>query len=355
MFGQLKPSLMATLIVALAMGLFGVSSAPAEAAETPITIVDSAGRVVELPYPLERVIVLNPPAAEVMRAIGATDRIIGISGSLARPDYWPELSRLPQVARFAHAEPDYEKIIELSPQAVITYGTHPAIDLQKIADTLAPAGIKVVGIDCYKLDTLFKDVTALGAMFDKEAAAARLIVFFQDILEVVEEKVAGLEPKDKPRVYGEHHGRDYLTFGPGSSWHEMIEMAGGINIFADMPMPYPEVDPEAVIERNPQVILKDTRRTPPMGYGVTDTAPIQAYIDELTARPGWEALDAVRDGRVYVLSPDLTAGPKKVIAIAYFAKVFHPELDLDPEAIFREYHETWQGVEHKGVFIWPEP
>lgn len=355
MFARQRPILMATLIVALAVGLFGISPAPAEEADSTITIVDSAGRVVELPYPLERVIVLNPPNAEVMRALGVTDRIIGISGSLAKPDYWPELSGLPQVARYAHTEPDYEKIIELNPQVVITYGTHPAIDIQKIADALAPAGIKVVGIDCYKLDTLFRDITTLGTMFDKVPAAFKLIDLFQEILDVVESKVAEMEPEEKPRVYAEHHGGDYMAFGSGSPWHEMIEMAGGTNIFADMPMPYPKVDPEAVIKRNPQVILKDTRRTPPMGYGVTDTEPIQAYINELIARPGWEALDAVRDGRVYVLSPDLTAGPKKVIAIAYFAKLFHPQLDLDPEAIFREYHEAWQGVEHKGVFIYPEP
>jgi iron complex transport system substrate-binding protein len=354
MFARQKPILMAMLIVALVMGLFGVFSAPIEAAST-ITIVDSAGRVVELPYPLERVVVLNPPSAEVMRATGVTDRIIGISGSLARADYWPGLSGLPQVARFAHTEPDYEKIIELNPQAVITYGTHPAIDIQEIADALAPAGIKVVGIDCYELDTLFRDIATLGAIFGREAQAARLIVFFQDILDAVEEKVGGLESEEKPRVYAEHHGGDYHTFGASSPWHAMIERAGGINIFAGISMPYPEVDPEAVIEGNPQVILKDTRGTPPMGYGVTDTAPIQAYIAELAARPGWEALDAVRDRRVYVLSPDLTAGPKKVIAIAYFAKLFHPEFDLDPKAMLREYHERWQGVEHKGVFIYPEP
>jgi len=238
---------------------------------------------------------------------------------------------------------------------VLTYGTHPRVDIEEVAATLAPAGIKVVGIDCFKLDTLFSDITTLGQLFGTEEKAGKLIMFFQDILGAVEEKVRDLNPEEKPRVYAEHHRGDYYSFGPGSAWHEMIERAGGINIFADMPMPYPEVDPEAVIERNPQVILKDTRRTPPMGYGVTDTEPIQAYIDELTARPGWEALDAVRDGRVYVTSPDLTAGPKKVIAIAYFAKLFHPQLDLDPEAIFREYLESWQGIEYKGIFIYPEP
>jgi len=319
-----------------------------------IVVVDSAGRAVEVPYPLERVIVLSPPIAEVMRALGVVDRIVGISGSLAKP-YFPGLSQLPQVARFAHTEADYERIIELNPQAVLTYGTHPAVDIQEFADALAPARIPVLGIDCFRLSSLYRDIATLGAVFGREARAARFIVFLQDILDAVDEKLAELSPDQRPRVYAEHHARDYRTFGPGSPWHAMIERAGGINIFADAPVPYPRVDPEAVIERNPQVILKDVRSVPPMGYAVTDVAPIQAYMEEFIARPGWAALEAVRDGRVYLLSPDLTAGPKKPLALAYFAKVFHPELDLDPEAFLREYYETWQGVELKGVFIYPEP
>ena len=291
-----------------------------------------------------------------MRALGAADTVIGVSGSLAKPDYWPALAQEPVVAKHAHGEPDYEKIIELDPQVVLTYGTHPAIDIAAMADTLAPAGIKVVGIDCYKLDTLFEDIETLGKMFGKEEAAAKLSDFLQSVPQIAESKVKDLKPEEKVRVYAEHHGKDYMAFGPGSEWHSMIETAGGSNIFADAAKPYTEVDPEVLLERNPQVILKDVRRAPKMGYGVTDTEPVKAYVDEFTARPGWSELDAVRDGKVYVVSSALGAGPTKIITILYFAKILYPErfADIDPDSLLAEYYEEFQGVELKGVFIYPE-
>lgn len=321
------------------------------------TITDSAGREIELPSSLERVVVLNPPNAEVMRALGVADRVIGISGSLAKPDYWPALAQKPVVAKHAHGEPDFEKIIELDPQIVLTYGTHRAVDVTAMADTLAPAGIEVVGIDCYKLDTLFADIEILGEMFGKEEAAAELIGFLQIIPQMAESKVKDLKPEERVTVYAESHGGDYVAFGPGSEWHTMIETAGGSNIFADAAKPYTEVDPEVLIERNPQVILKDARRTPKMGYGVTDTEPMQAYLDEFTARPGWSEIDAVRDGKVYVVSSALGAGPTKMITILYFAKVLYPErfADIDPDSVLAKYYEKFQGVEFKGMFMYPEP
>ncbi len=355
MFARWKMALITSVIVALIVGVFGISFVFARQAKS-ISIVDSAGRLVEILQPLNRVVVLNPPVAEVMRALGIMDKICGISGSLARTNYWPKLSKLPKVSRYAHGEPDYEKIIELKPQVVITYGTHPAIDIQKIADVLKPAGIEVVGIDCYKLDTLFKDIATLGIMFNKEAKAARLIVFFQNVLDNVENKVTNLEVKEEPRVYFESAMGDYISFGRSSSYNKIIKMVGGTNIFANMPMPYPEVDPEAVVKKNPQVIIKVILgMRVPIGYGTAKVTPIKTYVDQLTSRPGWKAIDAVRNKRVYVIAMDLMSGPTKVIAIPYIAKILHPEVALDPQAILREYLEKWQGVELKGIFVYPRP
>ncbi|MCD6232046.1 ABC transporter substrate-binding protein [Candidatus Aerophobetes bacterium] len=348
-----------TVVIVLVMSLFVASfaSTKEEMTHRTITIVDSAGRELELPYPLERVVVLNPPNAEIMRALGVTDRIVGISGTIAKkPGYWKDLSKKPVMAARAHGEPDYEKIVELSPQIVLTYGTHPAVDIEKIAKTLAPAGIKVVGIDCYKIKTLFRDITTLGTIFGKVEPSAELNGFFQNMLKTVEIRVKDLKADEEVRVYAEHHGKDYTSFGPGSEWHEMILKAGGSNIFADAPAPYSEVDPEMLIERNPEIILKDVRRAPKMGYGITDTVPMDAYISGLRERPGWSKIDAVKNKKIYLISSSLGAGPTKLITILYFAKIFHPELfaDVDPNAMLQEYYERFQGVELKGIFIYPE-
>ena len=355
MFAQWKKPLVMLMAVVLAVGVFGASFALARQASS-ISIVDSAGRLVKIPQPLERVVVLNPPVGEVMRALGVTDTVIGVSGTLTDPVRWPNLCKLPVVAKFAHSEPDYEKIIKLSPQVVITYGTHPAVDIQKLADTLAPAGITVVGIDCYKLDTLFRDIATLGIMFNKEAQAARFTVFLQDILDGVNNAVASLGVKKEPKVYFEGAMGNYMSYGASSSYTKLIKIAGGTNIFADMPMPYVKVDPEAIIKRNPDVIIKTALGMQvPIGFGVTNADPIKAYLAQFTTRPGWKAIDAVKHKRVYVFAMDLMSGPTKVIAVPYIAKALHPEVALNPQALLQEYFEKWQGVAPKGIFIYPQP
>ena len=325
-------------------------------APTTITITDSAGREIELPFPLERVVVLNPPAAEVIHALGATDKVIGVSEPIAGVKFMPEFSAKAAVARHAHGEPDYEKIIELKPQLVITYGTHPAVDIGKLAETLAPARIKVAGIDCYKLGTLFNEIGILGKLFGKEEEASKLVDFLQEPAKIVESRTKDLKPEERVKVYAEHHGKDYLAFGPGSEWHTIIEKAGGANIFADARRPYVEVDPEKIIKRDPQVILKDVR-APKMGYGVTEAEPMKEHLEGFIKRPGWENLEAVKEGKVYLVSSTLGAGLGKAFFIPYLAKILHPELfeDLDPQSLLRKYYKRFHNAEFEGVVIYPEP
>ncbi|MCD5412847.1 MAG: hypothetical protein LR006_01855, partial [Dehalococcoidia bacterium] len=80
-------------------------------------------------------------------------------------------------------------------------------------------------------------------------------------------------------------------------------------------------------------------------------------LEGLRARPGWENLEAVKEGRVYLVSMDLSFGPLAILLHLYVGKILHPELfaDLDPEAILREYFEEFHGVELKGIFIYPDP
>ncbi|MBT9142796.1 MAG: Vitamin B12-binding protein [Dehalococcoidia bacterium] len=312
--------------------------------------------MVEIPYPVERVIVLNTGTVSIMRALGVADRIVGISGTVAEnPAFWGELSKLPQVAMAAHAEINYEAVIALNPQIVLTWGTHPAVDLEKIVAALAPAGIAVVGIDSFRFATMFQDIGKLGTIFGQGERADQLVAFYQDILNLIEERIAGLPQGERVRAYAEHHTGKFRSFGPGSDWNLLIEMAGGVNIFADAGRPFITVDLETVLARNPQVILEDSRRAP-LGHGVTDRAPAGDFLAVFIDRPGWEKLDAVRDGRVYVVSPAIGTGPDKFIGALYFARIFHPELfaDIDPDEVLQDYYERFHGQRFPGTFVYPE-
>ena len=329
-----------------------------------IIIRDSLGRNVTIPYPLRKVVVINPSAAEVIRALNMTHTVVGVSGSISRnPAYWPELSKKPAVCEFAHDKPNYEVIFALNEtvggiDAVIEYGVHPAVRrfFGEMVEALAP--IPVIGIDCYRFETLYSDIETLGIMFGRKSAADELIEFFENISNVVESKVSGIPDEEKVRVYFEHHGGDYLTGTRISAIGKMITKAGGKNVFGKVRGYYITISPEDLIKNNPQVILKDSRGV--LGYNITDSAPIQAYLDELYARAerdGWNGVDAVANNKTYLLSEYLSAGPKKCIAVVYIAKMLYPELfaDVDAEAFLKEYFERFQHVPYVGIFVYPSP
>jgi iron complex transport system substrate-binding protein len=316
-----------------------------------ITIMDSAGREVEVSLPLEKVIVINPIAAEVVHALGASARVIGVANGTDRDESLPGLYGKPVVGP-PHGEPDYEAIILLRPQLVITWGTHPRVDLNATAGALAPANIPVVGIDAFRLTTLFRDIELLGKLFEREKEAARLVSFLQKQLTLLEGRVGNLTPGERVRVYAEHHSAPFMAIGPGSDWHTMITRAGGVNIFADVGRPVAGVDPELVLLRNPQVVLKQSF---PLGFGVTRVEHLEPHLRALVARPGWGDLEAVRTGRVYLVSMPLSFGPQAIILNLYMGRILVPHLlvGVDLEAIHREYFRMFHGVNLTGIFIYP--
>ena len=338
------------VLTVLMVGFIGGFAATQET----IHIVDSAGRVVEIPYPIERAVVFNSGSVGLIRALGAADRIIGITDFIAgNPAFWGPLSDLPQVGGIR--APNFEAIIALQPQIVLTFGTHPVVDIDEMARMLAPAGIAVVGIDSFRFATLYQDIATLGRIFGNIGRAGQLIAFYQDIIDLVEERVAGLAPEERIRVYAEHHGGQFRSLGPGHDWDMMINWAGGKNIFADALRPFLTVDPETVLERNPQIILQDSRRAP-LGHGIVATEPLTDYLSVFVDRPGWDRIDAVRDERIYLISHAIGGGAGKFIGTLFFARLFHPELfaDIDPDAVLQEYYLRFHGQTFDGIFVYPQ-
>ena len=142
-----------------------------------------------------------------------------------------------------------------------------------------------------------------------------------------------------------------------------VEYAGGKNIFD---IPYGKVDPEAVMERNPDIIVKMAPGGV-TGYHLDpdDTTEIEKVREEIMSRPELRDVAAVKNGRVYVMSQYFApgfgfSGARNFLQIAYQAKWFHPELfeDLDPKAIHQEYLTRFQGLDYdldtKGVFVYPK-
>lgn len=343
------------LTAILLASLFAASCAPEkeeEALPKSITIVDSAGRTVEVPQPLKRIAVWNPPAAEVIRALGAGDKIVGINDSMVNnnPYYWPELQDRPTISSWY--EPDYEKVIDAEPQVLFTIVGRPP----DAEEELEPAGIKVIRLSFSALGTVTGDIRTMGVILGKEKEAEEFVNFLQSQLDFIEETVREIEPEEKKRVYFESGHKDYFSWGPGSVADELLYKAGGINIFADLDVSGSEIDPEEILVRDPDMIIKDTMGADYGGYIATDASEMEAKRDEMISRPGWSKLQAVKNGQVYIQGGELF-GPKIVMNLGYIAKLLYPDRfeALDIEAFHKEYLEKYQGIEFKGIYLYPCP
>ncbi|NQE04849.1 iron complex transport system substrate-binding protein [ANME-1 cluster archaeon GoMg1] len=323
----------------------------------PRTIMDSANRIVTIDKPITRIIALNRNTIEMMRSLNLEkNRIVGISKDVSgREKFFPELKDCPNVG--SAWSPDIEKILELEPDAVFLYATHFETSSDEVQKKLEGANITVIRFDCFKPENYIEEVKKLGYILEKEEQAAKFIEFYEGCLNSIEERVDGIPDDARPRVYFEGFERPYATGGKGTILHQIVEMAGGDNIFSEL-SGYKDVDPEEVIYCNPEIIVKQAYTRGKYGYNVNDTMGLRDIENEIMDRQGLEKVSAVENKKVYVIIKEITGG-KHFLAMAYEAKWFYPDLfkDLDPDTIHQRYLTEFQGLDFDldkhGVFVYP--
>lgn len=313
-----------------------------------IILEDSAGRKVEVPCPPKRIVTLNSDAAELICAFGEEERIAGVTNS----DKFPlSLNQKPRVGLFN--APSLEKILSLQPDLVIAYSS--SIKSQ-LVQQMNRSGIPVILLDCYKLDSFKEDVSKLGRILQKENSALEYVAMFDNYLQLVKNRTEKIPEEKRKRVYIEAYS-DYCTVNgsKGNGAAQMVEIAGGINIARDMPNVYTQISPEWVVTQNPDAIIKGAGSKIVSGYH-KDYSSMKNLVNNIKNRVGWDKIQAVKTGSVYIVSADLWTGPRQVIGIIYIAKWLYPELfrDLNPLEIHGEFLDKYFHCDAKGAWAYPD-
>ncbi len=195
--------------------------------EKEIVVIDESGKTVTINEPVGRIVVCHAMFAEVLRSLGADDKIVGIPTYMENyTTFYPDLSKLPTVG--GASTPDSEAIVSLKPDLVIVYGNW-AENMETDLKGVAP----VLRLTYRPFSTTDQDIMMLGYLVGKNQEANQLIDFYQKPLTQIKERVSSLDEKEMPRVYLEYS--DYRTNSEGSGTHEMLLMAGGRNIFSKLP------------------------------------------------------------------------------------------------------------------------
>lgn len=309
------------------------------------TFQDDLGRSVTVDLPLRRVAVFNRYDVEFVRAIAGIEPIAGVDRGTARERaYWPGLENVAIVGQ-GQATPNYDTIAALQPDLVIMPRNGSWQEAERV---LTPLHIPVAVITAWDVLKHEENVTLMGQLFGRPEEAAELNAFYRHWADLLEQRLADVTRK---RVYMEEVG-DYRTLLPGSGWHDMIETGGGINVFRDVSITGENqsrgsvqgftVDPEEVIARAPDVILK----LQPGQYAPHPREFSRDVLTGIAGRPGFAGVPAVRDGQVYHMSYYLAGGCSKIIGALQVAKWLYPERfeDVDPEAVMAEWLTRFQHV-----------
>ena len=318
---------------------------PAEPGKGKVTITDSLDRSVEVPCQPQRIVSVNSDVSEVICALGAADKIVGVADTADFPPLLKDKAKVGQAFT-----PSVEKILELKPDVVFGYGKFLKSEL---AQKIEAAGIPLVYLDCYKLGTMSQDIKTLGIILGREKEAGEYVALFEKYLKQVTDRTKDLKPEEKTTVYLEGY-TDYSSNAAGSGGAEMLELAGGRNIAAAEAVPYPKVSPEWVVGKDPRVIIKAASSNVASGCGASGE-DMRKLREQIMSRTGWQQIKAVKDGRVYDISSEIYTGPRAPVGVLYFAKWLYPQLfaDLDPEAVHKEFLSRFHGLEAKGAWVYP--
>jgi iron complex transport system substrate-binding protein len=329
--------------------------------ESELTLIDSADRIVTVKKPIERIVVFSE-ALETMRSIKATDRVVGVNKYVIADDiFFPEFGDYPSVGSIW--SPDVEAALVLEPDLVFLYATFSVGYCDDIQDKLESANpsITVLRFDNYRPGDIYVDETKkMGYALSKVEETNEFLDFFQRYMDTIEERVEGLSEEEKKAVYLECW-REWHTATKEAGWGQKLELAGGYNIFGDEIGNYIDVDAEAIIYEDPEIIVRIEKKTGGYELDAGDTAVLVAVQEEIRTRTGLEHVTAVENEEVYTITNHVIGGTRNFIGIGYMAKWFYPELfaDLNPKAVHQEYLTRFQGLDidldEKGVFVYPPP
>ena len=265
--------------------------------------------------PPERIVSTAPSLTELLYALGLGDRVVGVTRFCTYP---PDALKKPKIGDYVN--PNLEAIAALKPDLVVIQ-TNPV----QLAERLRTLHLNVLEVDQHDIAALYESIRQVGEATGAIARAAQLATSIRDSLNQVRKRAAGSGRTPMMFVVGRTPGRldGMIVAGRTSYLNEVIEIAGGKNVFGDARAAYPQVSLEEVLARNPSAIVD-------IGDMAQDRSVTPEQIREVIAL--WQrvpTLAAVRDKRVYPIAPGglLVPGPRVVEAARELLQILHPELE----------------------------
>ena len=245
-----------------------------------ISVVDDAGRTVTLPAPAQRIISLSPHVTELLYAAGAGERIVGV---VSYSDYPAVAKNLPKVGSYNAV--DLEAIVALQPDLIVAWqSANPTAALEKLQSLSFP----VFFSEPRQLEDVASNLERLGKLTGNGAVASMASAVFRRKLRELRDKYRTV--RDVSVFYQVWH-QPLITINGEHIISQVIELCGGRNVFGKLSVLAPKVSLEAVLRKDPEVIVAGNSALNHPGWK-----------DDWVR---WSSLRAVKNNHLFYVNPDI--------------------------------------------------
>lgn len=268
-----------------------------------ITLTDEAGRQVQVPEHSERIVSLAPGITEILFALGAGNRVVGVTQF---SNYPPKVEKLAKVGSYVHL--NIEKILALQPDLVI--GIKDG-NPKAVVERLSALGIPAFIINPKSLDHIIDTIRNIGQVIGAEETASSLTKQMAQRMREVDRRVEGAP---RPKVFFQIGIDPIISAGRGTFIDALIQRAGGLNVTA-IKAGYPHLNVEHVLIAQPDIIF------------ISSMARNQVFEKVKQFWQQWPDIPAVKNDSIYIIDSDTLdrPSPRIVDGLETLARLIHPE------------------------------
>ncbi len=242
-------------------------------------ITDELNRQVKIPEKVTRVVSLAPNLTETIFAVGAGDKLVGVTEFCNYPEEAKKLNKVGDTLK-----PNIENIIALKPQVVFI---STASQLESFTGTLEKQGIIVFVTNPNSLESIYQSIQKFGEILGAKDKANELIGSLKKRVSAVEEKTKLLA---KPKIFVQID-KSLYTIGKDSFITDLINKAGGDSVTKDLSTAYPKLSKETALALNPDIII--------LSESPDNNEPNEVFKNS----------PAVKNGKVFKINADLLSRP----------------------------------------------
>ena len=335
--------------------------------EKKIAITDALNRVVTIKQPVRRFAYTGLCLTDALKIIGVWDKIAARELLAKNKVFYPNIDRIPP----SNTTPgnayslNFEKLFELDIDCLVTVKL-PHTGFEEMKKKIEPR-LPVIALDLFDHDTTKRNFEILGTIFGKAEKASDYIEWYEGVIKRILDKTSKLTPARKKRYFlkwSRGSVEEFSTMSDDFTGMSTINrVVGGINVAANLKAFggwVQSVDPEWVAEQDIDIFICEDSVQNGFGPEIDDTSILSSYKEAFMKLPFLKESKAVKNKAVYMMSHHFLCTPAFVVALAYLAKWFHPDLfkDFDPGLIHQEYLTRFMGVDfdlsRHGVFVYPE-